>query len=206
MQVVVRVERDHEPTHVQALAAAATAVVTLLTDERFDEAVAVWEHGAIRKIVRRARGAGWDRAVDLGGVVVTVDGASALALPPAPTSPLPRRLVPLQVSGLDLGGDRPRGWAAADLAALRMAMTPVAELSTGKLAAQAGHAAHLALRGMTEERRARWVADGFPLSIAHPTSADWPAVATDALVEVHDAGYTEGGGAGLLTAVAWWDP
>lgn len=62
LPLVVRIERDCPPAHTAALEAAARAVLTVLADPRsvdgeWAAAVAAWQAGPIRKVVRRARGA-----------------------------------------------------------------------------------------------------------------------------------------------------
>jgi peptidyl-tRNA hydrolase len=82
LPLAVRLERAAPPTRTDAMETAARAVLTLLADERagddgeWGKAVRLWEDRAIRKVVRRARGAEWRRAAALPGITVTgaVDG------------------------------------------------------------------------------------------------------------------------------------
>jgi peptidyl-tRNA hydrolase len=214
MQLVARVERAAPPSHTAVCEAAAMAVVRLLHDERsapggeWHEQVERWTSGRIRKLVRRARGAPWRRAVALGGVVVAHAGAEVLALPPGPTDPLPPELNKLQVGGLELEDPDRRARARPEPGwpGVVVAVTPLAELGTGKAAAAAGHAAQLAALRMDAGRRARWAEAGFPVLVEHPPRDRWATLAATAPVEVVDAGFTVVA-PGTRTAVAWWqDP
>jgi peptidyl-tRNA hydrolase len=215
LQLVARVERDRPPTHFELSEAAALAVVALLDDPRsqpggeWHGAVERWEAGQIRKLVRRARGVAWDRAVALPGVTAARGHATVHALPPAPTFPLPPELDKLQVSGLDLETDeKPATPLDPDRfeRPVTVALNPDAHLSSGKMAAQAGHAAQLAYRRMPEARRTAWRADGWPLIVIRPDPSAFAALADMAPVAIHDAGFTETGGRISLTALAFWSP
>jgi len=211
MQLVARVERAEPPSHTATCEAAAMAVVRLLADERsapggeWHERVERWRGGRIRKLVRRARGAPWARAVALGGLVVAHAGAEVLALPPAPVDHLPPELSKLQVGGLDLDDQQRRetarpepGWPG-----VVVAVTPEPELGTGKAAAACGHAAQLAALRMEPARLAAWAGAGFPVLVEQPSAGRWPEVVAAAPVEVIDAGFTVVE-PGTRTAVAWW--
>jgi peptidyl-tRNA hydrolase len=215
VQLVARVERAEPPTHFELCEAAALAVVGLLDDARSEpggewaERMERWESGQIRKLVRRARGAAWDRAAALPGVTASRGRATVRALPPAPTSPLPPELVKLQVSGLDLETESDPAVALDPgrfARSVTVVLNPDARLSSGKMAAQSGHAAQLAYRRMPAERREEWRGDGWPLVVTRPDAGTFADLAAVAPVVVHDAGYTETGGQVTLTALALWDP
>jgi hypothetical protein len=215
LQLVAHVERHDPPTHFELCEAAALAVVMFLDDDRsrpggeWAAAVERWESAQIRKLVRRARGVAWDRVAALPGVTAERGGAAVRALPPAPTSPLPSELAKLQVSGLDLETDED---PAVPLDPARFArpvtvvLNPDARLSSGKMAAQAGHAAQLAYRQMPGDRRSMWAADRWPLIVTRPARPAFAALAVQAPVTVHDAGFTETDGRITLTALAFWEP
>jgi hypothetical protein len=131
LQIVARVERDQPPGVADLVTAAAVGVVRLLADVRtalggpWAEAVARWDGGPIRKLVRRARGAAWERATTLPGVSVAHGGASVHVVPPGPVRPLPPELDRLQVAGLVVGGLRPAAWRSpADWWGVRVAGGP----------------------------------------------------------------------------------
>jgi peptidyl-tRNA hydrolase len=210
LQLVARVEVDRPPGIADLTTAAAVAAVRMLADPRsgpggpWAEAVNRWEAGAIRKLVRRARGAAWDRAVGLDGLTVSHGTASVHVVPPGPARPLPPALDRLQVSGLVAAGPRPETWRSRpDWPGVRIALTPEGDLTAGKLAAQAGHAAHLAWRSMDPGRRDRWARAGLVVEVAFPELRQWVHLGERAPVAVHDAGFTETA-PGQLTALAWW--
>lgn len=154
------------------------------------------------------RGLG-ERAVALDGLTVSHGAATVHVVPPAPARPLPPSLDRLQVSGLTAEGPRPAAWRSpTDWAGVRIALTPEGELTAGKLAAQAGHAAHLAWRGMDPGRRDRWARAGLAVEVAFPEPDRWAFLAgteggEKGPVVVRDAGFTETA-PGQLTAMAWW--
>src|SRR6202051_4371361 len=77
LPLVIRVERATPPARTDALEGAARAVLRFLSDPRVTEvdgewakAALAWEDARIRKVVRRARGAAWERACALPGITV----------------------------------------------------------------------------------------------------------------------------------------
>ena len=198
MQLILRVERAQPPSTSAACMAVASAVARLLADAR-STGEGVWAQrtrrwaATPRKVVRRARGAAWERCLRLDGVSVECGGAEVHALPPGPVHDLPPEVTRLQVGGTDLDDpDRrrdlavPPGWPG-----LLVAVTPEVSMTAGKAAAQCGHAAELALAAMGPTRRATWAAAGFPVDIRFPDAAGWAALRPAAPVEVCDAGHTE---------------
>ena len=210
MQLVLRVERHQPPAATPACAAVTSAVAHLLADERavgdgeWADAVRRWR-AAPRKVVRRARGVAWSRCLLLDGVTVERDGASVRALPPRPVDGLAPELAKLQVGGTDLDDpDRRRDLAVDDAwPGILVAVTPRVPMTTGKAAAQCGHAAELSLAAMGSTRRSTWAAAGFPVAVRFPTAAGWVALQATAPVEVCDAGHTEVP-AGTPTVLATW--
>jgi peptidyl-tRNA hydrolase len=210
LQLVAEVRRDPPPGVLDLTTAAAVASVRLLADPRsapggdWYEAVHRWEDGRIRKIVRRARGVPWARVVALDGLTVSYGTATVHVVPPGPVRPLPPELDRLQVSGLHAAGPRPSTWhGGPDWPGVRIALTPEGDLTAGKLAAQAGHAAHLAWRGMDGPRRQRWERAGLAVEVAFPGPDRWAELLAGASVVVHDGGFTETT-PGQATAVAVW--
>lgn len=209
MQLVVRVERAEPPSVTAVCEAAAIAVVTLLDDERsqpggqWHGAVAAWESGRIRKLVRRARGAPWERAMAVDGVTVAHRGAQVHAVVPGPVDELPAALAKLQVAGLALDDADRTGRVVEGWPGLAIAVSAVLDMSPGKRAAQCGHASQIARSQLDGPARAAWAAAGYPCAVTHPPAREWAALVAAADVEVHDGGFTEVP-AGSLTAVAWW--
>lgn len=203
MQLAVLVDKAHPASHIAACEAAARAVVALLDDPRavegeWRDAVEHWRDGRIRKLVRRARGVRWDDVQQLPGVTVVQGRAAARAFVPGPVEPLPRPLAKLQVGGTELPDDT----ASTSLDALvSIGVSPLVEMTTGKSAAQCGHAAQLAYEAMDAGERARWRADGFRVRVHHVDRARWLEDA--GRVQVVDAGFTELDGP-TETTRAWW--
>ncbi|WP_281690688.1 peptidyl-tRNA hydrolase [Pseudonocardia thermophila] len=187
MPIVLRLERP-PAARTPVLEAAAGAALALCLDPRAEpggewyDAVRTWVDARIRKIARRARGAHWAAVEQLPGVTVTVGDAQARALVPGPVDEVPREVARLQIGGTDLPPDDPGPpppgvpviWINAALG-----------MTTGKAAAQVGHAAMLyaAARGITELPRFA-VRDADPDHWAH-------LVAQESSVRVRDGGFTE---------------
>jgi hypothetical protein len=191
LPLVVRIERDAPPARTDALEAAARAVLLLLTDGRPDWAagLAQWDAQRIRKVVRRARGAEWRRALTVDGLDVPYRSAEVRVYPPVPTDAWPPELARLQVGGTNLEDPAPPPPPADGLPLVLL--SPFAEMTTGKAMAQAAHASQLGWRAMHRPARMTWRAAGFPLAVRDATPGQWRrAIATGAVV-VHDGGFTE---------------
>jgi peptidyl-tRNA hydrolase len=194
LPLVIRVERAEPPERTDALEAAARAVLFFLTDPRtvdgeWTEAFRAWEDGRIRKVVRRARGAGWDRAVALPGIAVTHGTARVRVFPPVPVDDWPPDLAKLQVSGTELSDTVPPPPPDPGLPVLWL--NPDLDMTAGKAMAQAGHAAQLAWWQLPRPARAAWQADDFTLAVRTAPAARWAELVTSGLPVVRDAGYTE---------------
>ncbi|SDM28961.1 aminoacyl-tRNA hydrolase [Nonomuraea jiangxiensis] len=194
LPLVVRIERAgptvSPPERTDALEAAAMAVLSLLDDPgEWAAEVHAWQStGKIRKVVRRARGAEWRRALALPGRTVEHRTAEVRVHPPVPLDDWPRDLARLQVSGTELTdtappppAERPILWANPDLA-----------MSAGKAMAQAGHAAQLAWWASDAAERAAWRERGLAVSVrAAPGRGDFDSLVAAGLPVVRDAGFTE---------------
>ena len=86
---------------------------------------------------------------------------------------------------------------------LSIALTPLSEMTTGKSAAQCGHAAQLALRTMDDDARAAWEKSDWAVRVLLPDRAGWERLERSVPVAVHDGGFTEVA-PGTRTALAWW--
>jgi peptidyl-tRNA hydrolase len=203
MQLVVRAEKADPPGHGAVCEAAATAVVRLLTDPRavegeWRDAVREWESRRIRKVTRRARGVRWPEVEALPGVTVEHAGAQVRAFPPGPVSDVPPQLAKLQVAGLDLADGEPEPAPEPPYAAI--ALNPDVTITTGKAAAQCGHAAQLLLRQGRRKDVAAWVEAGAAVRLAR--DVPWRDCVKKATVAVRDGGFTEVP-PGTMTAIAW---
>jgi peptidyl-tRNA hydrolase len=211
MQLAVRDDRPNRPEHLAVCAAAGTAVVRLLADPRavdgpWTRYVRRWVDGRIRKVVRRGRGAQYAATEVLDHVEVMLAGAVVRAFVPGPTDAVPRELAKLQVGGTDM----PRDGADTDPDGdhlMTVALNPLVDMTTGKAAAQTGHAAQLAWMTLQPPELApvldRWRAEEFAVRVVVPTEQEWRRLRRTAPVAVQDAGFTEVE-PGTLTAVAAW--
>lgn len=200
------------------LEAAAVAVAALLADPRsvdgaeWADRIEAWQSGPIRKVVRRARGAPWRQAQEEPGVTVTRAGAEVRAFPPVRMSAVPPLLSRLQVAGLQVAepadpAESRHRRPPPGFAGLVVAMSPHAEMSPGKAAAQTGHAAHIAWNQLDRGTQADWAAAGFPLVIIHPDPARWAAFVAGTSAVVTDAGFTEVAPGTRTAAARWaWNP
>lgn len=195
LPLVVRLERDAPPQRTDALETAARAVLTLLADERsrgegeWAAAVEAWQDARIRKVVRRARGGEWRKALTLPGITVTGRQAEVRVYPPIPLDGWPKELAKLQVSGTDFGDDAPPPAPAPGVPVVWM--NPDVEMTAGKAMAQAGHAAQLGWWRLAEPDAAKWAAAGFPLAVRTATRDAWARLVRAGLPVVRDAGFTE---------------
>ncbi len=206
MQIVVRVEKFPSPAHTAVLRASASAVALALaafTGPDADPEVRArtdrWRSGPIRKVVRRARGAGWKRQLAVAGVFGHhAHGVDVAVHVPGPVDEVDYEISRLQVGGLDLEDPEVLERSIVDV---QLWLNPHVTLTTGKAAAQAAHAAQLVLEELPPDTAARWLADGAPLDVSVAGEADWDQLLESAPVVVTDGGFTEVA-PGTITVVA----
>ncbi|GAA5187927.1 peptidyl-tRNA hydrolase [Rugosimonospora acidiphila] len=194
LPLVVRLERADPPARTDALEAAARAVLELLgdprtTDGEWTPAVRLWESGHIRKVVRRARGAAWSRALALPGLTVTVRTAEVRVYPPVPLDGWPPDLAKLQVGGTELADPAPP--PAPEPGRPTLWLNPGLSMTAGKAMAQAGHGAQLLWWATDQPARERWRAAGLPVSVRTAPAGDWARLSGAGLPMVRDGGLTE---------------
>jgi peptidyl-tRNA hydrolase len=196
LPLVIRVERATPPARTDALEGAARAVLRFLSDPRVAEAdgewaaaARAWEDARIRKVVRRARGAAWDRASTLPGITVAQRSAEIRVYPPVPVDEWPADLARLQVSGTDFDDPRAPGEPAAGTPVLWM--NPELPMTAGKAMAQAGHGAQLAWWGLPPRARAEWQDHDFHLAVRVAGKEQWAELLASGLPVVTDGGFTE---------------
>ena len=188
---VVRIERDTPPTRTDALEAAARGVLLMLTADRpeWTDVIAQWDGQRIRKVVRRARGAEWRRALTVDGLDVLHGTAELRVYPPVPVDAWPAELARLQVGGTHL--DDPAEPPAVPPGRALVLLSPHVEMTAGKAMAQAAHAAQLGWRSLRRRPRRKWQEAGFPLAVRAATERQWAAVQRSGAPVVHDGGFTE---------------
>ncbi|MCP9954496.1 peptidyl-tRNA hydrolase [Actinomadura madurae] len=150
-------------------------------------------------MTRRARGVRWPEAEALPGVTVQHAGAQVRAFPPGPVSDVPPQLAKLQVAGLDLPDEAEPG-PPPEPPYAAIALNPDVTITTGKAAAQCGHAAQLLLRRGRRRHVAAWVEAGARVHLAR--DVPWSRCVKEAAVAVRDGGFTEVA-PGTMTATAW---
>jgi peptidyl-tRNA hydrolase len=188
---VVRIERADPPQRTDALEAAARAVLLMLTAERpeWADAVSAWDGQRIRKVVRRARGAEWRRALTVDGLDVEHGTAELRVYPPVPVDEWPPELARLQVGGTNLDDTLPP--PAVGSGTPLVLLSPHAEMTTGKAMAQAAHAAQLGWRSLTAAARTSWREARFPIAVRDASPRQWQAAIDAGAPVVHDGGFTE---------------
>ena len=196
LPLVIRVERAAPPARTDALEGAARAVLRFLSDPRVAEAdgewaaaARAWEDARIRKVVRRARGAAWDRASVLPGITVAQRSAEIRVYPPVPVDEWPADLARLQVSGTDLDDPRTPGAPAAGTPVLWL--NPQLPMTAGKAMAQAGHGAQLAWWDLSPRARSAWLDRDLDLAVRTAGTGQWAELVASGLPLVTDGGFTE---------------
>jgi hypothetical protein len=204
LPLVIRVERATPPTRTDALEAAAQAVLWFLADPRvtggagadgdwadgeWSAAARDWQDARIRKVVRRARGAAWQRALELPGISVLHRSAQVRVFPPVPVDEWPPDLAKLQVSGTDFDDPEAPGEVAAGTPALWL--NPELPITAGKAMAQVGHGAQLAWWGLSSDVRSQWKELEFDLAVRVADKEQWGELVASGLPVVRDGGFTE---------------
>ena len=196
LPLVIRVERAAPPARTDALEAAARAVLRFLSDPRVTEADGEWAAAArawtdarIRKVVRRARGAAWERAATLPGITVALGTAQVRVYPPVPVDDWPADLAKLQVAGTDF--DDPEPPAAPEPGTPTLWLNPGLPMTAGKSMAQAGHGAQLTWWALDPASRSAWAAADFALAVRTADEAQWSGMLGSGLPVVTDGGFTE---------------
>jgi|SRR5450756_296149 len=199
LPLVIRVDRGAPPARTDALEGAARAVLTFLSDPRvtgvdgvdgeWSAAARAWQDARIRKVVRRARGAAWERAAAVPGITVVQGSAEARVYPPVPVDDWPADLAKLQVSGTDFEDQAPPGDAPDGVPVLWL--NPDLPMSAGKTMAQAGHAAQLAWWELGPRDRSVWMDCDFDLRVRTAAAVRWKELLASGLPVVTDGGFTE---------------
>ncbi len=196
LPLVVRVERGTAPSRTDALEGAGRAVLEFLSDPRVAEpdgewaaATRAWQDARIRKVVRRARGAAWQRASAMPGVTVLRGSAEVRVFPPVAVDGWPPDLARLQVSGTDF--DDPETPAAPGPGTAVLWLNPELPMSAGKAMAQVGHGVQLAWWELEPRDRCEWKNVDFDLAVRVAAVGQWKELLASGLPVVTDGGFTE---------------
>jgi peptidyl-tRNA hydrolase len=199
LPLVIRVERAAPPSRTDALEGAAEAVLRFLSDPRvtggdgvdgeWTAAARAWQDARIRKVVRRARGAAWERACALPGITVVRGSAEVRVFPPVPVDDWPADLAKLQVSGTDFDDRVPPAAPAARVPVLWL--NPELPMTAGKAMAQAGHGAQLVWWELEPRTRSAWLDVDLELAVRVADKEQWAGLLGSGLPVVTDGGFTE---------------
>ena len=206
MQFAVRVEKLEPPDVVDVFTAAARGVIAVLDNHRslpggeWHEEVAAWNGARIRKIVRRARGAAWDRAQSIPGTTVVHGSAAVRAFVPGLIAEAPPALAKLQIQSTPLEEptlfetlpvSSPVGVFGDRQPMLTIGLHPGVDMSWGKRAAQVAHAAQRCWERMDRGERLDWNAGGRHVDVVLPAAPLWDKYFANASVQIRDGGFTE---------------
>jgi peptidyl-tRNA hydrolase len=107
---------------------------------------------------------------------------------PTPVDEVDPEISRLQVGGLTLDDEDPPGH---DDAGARLWLNPHLTLTTGKAAAQVGHASQLLWQWLSPDAADAWVRDGAPLDVVVAAKSEWDDLVATVPVVVTDGGFTE---------------
>lgn len=195
MQIALHVPKVDPPRRTDLLTAAARAVVAVCldgrvaTDPAWRAGLGGWYSHLIRKVARRARNKAWVDVQEVPGVTFDVAGAQARAFVPSAVVDTPTLVRKLQIRGTELPQDAP---GEIDPQVPTILIDHGLTMTTGKAAAQVGHASMLLAARQDLEWVRRWAATDFRLNVREVDSL----VFTDharrpGVVTVRDAGFTE---------------
>lgn len=183
--------------HIVAAAMQALTGLLLSENEETRTRVSAWLAGRIRKIVKRAKNAAWDKTAqtDVPYYESSFNDAKVRVFAPIQLSQQPPALKKLQVTGLQATVKHTL------VVAEEMLIVNVdanLDMTTGKLIAQVGHAVQLFIMYADEEKVTAWFDAGQRVAVI-PTDTMPSEDSVD--IVVRDAGFTEVP-AGSLTATA----
>lgn len=186
--------------------ATALAVLNFLDEARenpeWTKAVERWKQGRIRKILRRARNAKWDKLANEAGVTTEHNGISVRVFVPSAMDSIPTNIKKCQVSGIT-ATENEYLTSTNELPALAIFSNRSLSMSPGKAAIACAHVAQLMSEQLLPEDYQQWKSLGFPLwtSTLGQTNS-WIEQFAD--VVIHDGGLTEVE-PGSITAIGIWN-
>lgn len=179
----------------------ASFLETIVPDTERSEAYQRWMNGRIRKILRRAKNAGWDAVQEIDGETYEVDGVSIRVFTPMAMDELPRAISKCQVSHLTTLENEKATYGSED-PFLKIYVNRSLNMSAPKAAVAAAHVAQLMEMKLTDEDYEAWKNSGFALSVSSLGEVT-DFVESVSTVAVHDAGLTEVV-PGSITAIGIW--
>ncbi|MDO5669006.1 MAG: aminoacyl-tRNA hydrolase [Corynebacterium sp.] len=195
MQIALHMPKQDPPARSDLLEAAARAVVAVclapqvVSDPKWRAGLTGWYDHLIRKVARRARNKAWEDVQAVPGVTIDVRGAKARAFVPSSVAEVPPEVRKLQITGTELPADEP---APADRHQPLILVDADLHMSTGKAAAQVGHASMLLAAALSLDEVRAWAACGFALDVREVPHAEFCSYLREpGVVTVRDAGYTE---------------
>jgi peptidyl-tRNA hydrolase len=200
LPVVVRVERNVDYSEEDAFLAVSAAITNLFSEnsksEEWNSSVEAWMRGRIRKVVRKARGAAWDKLFELDHIYAKHNNVEVMIFAPHRLDePLPAEIKKLQVQGIDFVPASPTSGSGTRLG---VSVNPDIKMSTGKTLAQVGHAVQIAILQADASIWDKWFVD----SLWKVSIEPWDTM-PDNSFDVIDAGLTEIP-AGSLTVKSFW--
>lgn len=185
--------------------ALALAVVHFLDEAKsnaeWTTAVERWKQGRIRKILRRARNAKWDKLAHEAGVTTVHNGIEIRVFVPSAMDVIPAAIKKCQVSGITV---KENEYLKSEdtLPCLAIFSNRTLEMSPGKAAVACAHVAHLMSEKLLPEDYDKWKSLGFPLWTSTLGQVN-PWIESFADVVIHDGGLTEVE-PGSITAIGVW--
>lgn len=211
LQMAARVERVDPPVLDDIFVASALGVIMMLDDHRslpggeWHDEVTAWSGARIRKIMRKGRASGWERAQAVPGLLVRHGSAEVRVFVPGVVDDAPRELSKLQIQASPLDEPEPIDTLApVEQPTLTILLHPDVEMSWGKRCAQVAHAAQRCWEQLDRTDRLDWNAATRPIRVHTPTKELWDTLLPTATTQIRDGGFTEIA-AGTLTAVSWLD-
>lgn len=203
LQCVVKDTKDF--THRQLAHALAVAVVSYLDtvekDTERSKAVERWMAGRIRKLLRRAKNAGWEAVQAEDGETYEVDGVTIRVFTPTAMDSIPKSISKCQVAHLTSLDDSSSTYGSLS-PCLKIYTNRSLNMSAAKAAVAAAHVAHIMSIRLTDEDYFLWKESGFALSVSSLGEVS-DFIDSVADVSIHDGGLTEVE-PGSITAVGFW--
>ena len=148
-----------------------------------------WLSGRFAKSVRRAKAGQFAALAPTAAAIVEIGDAKAAAFTPTTYPGMDPTVAKLQVSGTDFDRDQ---WASkTEDGGPRVLVNEGLGMSTGKAAAQAAHGLFRWFLNLDPNQRTEWVAAGCPFGLDGVTRTDFEKACRNAVVVIHDAGFTE---------------